>query len=96
MLPQSLLWFMLVESWQSSGPDVMTFESMSSRQEATIAGMAESSVSSGKYDSFIENKTVQRFGLPEDIARAVRFLLEPNSYITGQVLVVDGGLSLHS
>lgn len=35
-----------------------------------------------------------RIGKPEDIARAVLFLLNPqNSWITGQVLAVDGGLS---
>ena len=35
-----------------------------------------------------------RIGSPEDIARAIVFLLNPeNSWITGQVLAVDGGLS---
>ncbi|WP_223479440.1 SDR family NAD(P)-dependent oxidoreductase [Oricola indica] len=36
-----------------------------------------------------------RIGQPEDIARAVSFLCSPdNRYITGHVLVVDGGRSL--
>lgn len=35
-----------------------------------------------------------RLGKPDDIARAIVFLLNPdNSWITGQVLAVDGGLS---
>lgn len=34
-----------------------------------------------------------RFGEPEEVAAAVPFLLE-SSYVTGQVLVVDGGLQL--
>lgn len=35
-----------------------------------------------------------RIGSPEEIARAILFFLEPgNSWITGQVLGVDGGLS---
>lgn len=35
-----------------------------------------------------------RIGTPEDIARAIVFLLSPeNNWITGQVLAVDGGLS---
>lgn len=58
------------------------------------AGMAQQSVQSGKYDSFLERKIVPRFGKPEDVARAILFLLEPDNYITGQVLTVDGGLSL--
>ena len=57
------------------------------------AGMAEQSVQSGKYDSFIEKKVIPRFGRPEDVARAVLFFLEPDNYVTGQVLTVDGGLS---
>ena len=36
-----------------------------------------------------------RIGQPQDIARAVSFLASPeNRYITGQVLIVDGGRSL--
>jgi NAD(P)-dependent dehydrogenase (short-subunit alcohol dehydrogenase family) len=58
------------------------------------AGMARQSVQSGKYDSFLERKIVPRFGRPEDVARAILFFLEPDNYVTGQVLTVDGGLSL--
>lgn len=36
---------------------------------------------------------LERFGEPEDVARAVVFLLE-SPYVTGHVLVVDGGLQL--
>ena len=35
-----------------------------------------------------------RLGNPGDVARAVLFLTDAaNSYLTGQVIVVDGGLS---
>ena len=61
---------------------------------ATIAGMAAASVQSGKYDRHIASGAIARFGRPEDVARAVRFFLEPDNYVTGQVLVVDGGLTL--
>ncbi|MBX7104829.1 MAG: 3-oxoacyl-ACP reductase FabG [Gemmataceae bacterium] len=37
----------------------------------------------------------KRLGEPDDIAKAVAFLVGPDStYITGQVLTIDGGLSL--
>src|SRR5689334_6183209 len=45
------------------------------------AGMAEQSVRSGKYDSFIERNTISRFGSPMDVARAVLFFLEPDNYV---------------
>lgn len=61
---------------------------------ATIAGMAAASVQSGKYDRHIASGAIARFGRPEDVARAVRFFLEPDNYVTGQTLVVDGGLTL--
>ena len=60
----------------------------------TAAGMAEASIRSGKYDRFVNGGVIPRFGRPEDVARAIRFFLEPDGYVTGQVLVVDGGLTL--
>ena len=56
--------------------------------------MAASSVRSGKYDPYVASGAITRFGRAEDVARAVRFLLEPDGYLTGQTLVVDGGLIL--
>ncbi len=61
---------------------------------ATLAGMAQASLRSGKYDRFIADGVIPRFGRAEDVARTVRFLLEPDNYITGQVITVDGGMTL--
>jgi NAD(P)-dependent dehydrogenase (short-subunit alcohol dehydrogenase family) len=58
------------------------------------AGMAEASIASGKYDRFLNEGAIPRFGRAGDVARAVRFFLEPDGYVTGQVLTVDGGLTL--
>jgi NAD(P)-dependent dehydrogenase (short-subunit alcohol dehydrogenase family) len=60
----------------------------------TAAGMAEASIAAGKYDRYIKEGIVGRFGRAVDVARAVRFFLEPDNYITGQVLTIDGGLTL--
>jgi 3alpha(or 20beta)-hydroxysteroid dehydrogenase len=60
----------------------------------TAAGMAEASIRSGKYDRFVDGGAIRRFGRPEDVTRAIRFFLEPDGYVTGQVLTVDGGLTL--
>ena len=58
------------------------------------AGMAKSSIASGKYAPYLDGGAIPRYGRAADVARAVRFLLEPDNYITGQVLTVDGGLTL--
>ncbi len=45
--------------------------------------------------SYLAHIPLRRTAIPNDIAKAVAFLAsEDASYITGQVLVVDGGLSL--
>jgi pteridine reductase len=41
--------------------------------------------------NIIEKSALKRMGEPEDIANAVLFLIEKGTYITGQVLHVDGG-----
>ncbi len=58
------------------------------------AGMAEASIASGKYDRYLHEGVIGRFGRADDVARAVRFLLEPDNYVTGQVICVDGGMTL--
>ena len=58
------------------------------------AGMAMPSIEAGKYERYLAEDIISRYGRAMDVARAVRFLLEPDSYITGQVLSVDGGITL--
>ncbi len=44
-------------------------------------------------EALLEKVPLGRLGTPEDVARTVRFLAGPGaSYITGQVIVVDGGM----
>lgn len=38
---------------------------------------------------------LQREGTPQEIARAVRFLVESGDYVTGEVIAVDGGRRLN-
>jgi 3-oxoacyl-[acyl-carrier protein] reductase len=45
--------------------------------------------------AILQNTPVQRMGEPEDVAAAVRFLAsDAASFITGEVLLVDGGLGM--
>jgi 3-oxoacyl-[acyl-carrier protein] reductase len=46
-------------------------------------------------ETMLTNTPLGRFGSPEDVAGAVRFLCsEEASFITGEVLLVDGGLGM--
>jgi pteridine reductase len=43
----------------------------------------------------VSHTLLKRSGAPQDIARAVRYLLQDASYVTGQVINVDGGRTAH-
>jgi 3-oxoacyl-[acyl-carrier protein] reductase len=46
-------------------------------------------------DGMLKTIPLQRFGAPEDIAKTVLFLCSDGAaYITGQTLVVDGGMTM--
>lgn len=69
------------------------------RVNAVAPGFIETDMLSGLKEELkskmIENIPLARLGKVEDVSRAVRFLLsEAASYITGQVVVVDGGLAI--
>lgn len=44
----------------------------------------------------IQRIALKRVGEPEDIAKAVKFLVFDAGYITGQTIIVDGGRTLYS
>jgi len=46
-------------------------------------------------DAIVAHTLLQREGSPQEIARAVRFLLDDAAYVTGQVINVDGGRTTH-
>lgn len=50
---------------------------------------------SAKQKKSVADRTLlKRFGTPEDLAAAVRFLIEGTDYVTGVMLPVDGGISI--
>jgi 3-oxoacyl-[acyl-carrier protein] reductase len=69
------------------------------RVNAVAPGFIETDMISDLKEEYrnkmIESIPLARFGKPEDVAHVVEFLLsEAAGYITGQVLIVDGGLSI--
>ena len=52
-------------------------------------------LSQGQKENILSRVPLGRFGLPEDIAHMVHFLVsEESNYITGQVFRVDGGMEI--
>ena len=46
-----------------------------------------------KQSELLEKVPLKRMGEPEEIAKTVRFLIEDGTYISGQIIAVDGGRS---
>lgn len=69
------------------------------RVNSVAAGFIETDMTQELKEIF-KNKMLARiplarFGKPEEVAKAVKFLAsEESNYITGQVIVIDGGLSI--
>jgi 3-oxoacyl-[acyl-carrier protein] reductase len=77
-----------------------TYAPMNIRVNSVAPGLVETPLTAGITSSESGRKVSEamhalgRLGKPEDVARAIVFLLDPhNSWITGQVIAVDGGLS---
>jgi 3-oxoacyl-[acyl-carrier protein] reductase len=77
-----------------------TYASSNIRFNAVAPGLTQTPLTSSLTSNEASRKYSEtmhplgRLGKPEDIARAIIFLLDPaNDWITGQVLAVDGGLS---
>jgi len=63
---------------------------------ALLNNEATAGVPQAKRDWNIQNRAIQREGTPQDIVGLVSFLLSDEaSFITGQLIVADGGLILH-
>lgn len=54
----------------------------------------ESELSTDDKDNILQRVALERSGNPDDIAKAVCFLINDANYITGQVITVDGGRTL--
>jgi pteridine reductase len=55
----------------------------------------DDSFSTAERAAIVAHTPLQRMGSPEDIARTVKFLLFDAPFITGQIINVDGGRSIH-
>lgn len=77
-----------------------TYASSNIRFNAVAPGLTQTPLTSSLTSNEASRKYSEamhplcRLGKPEDVARAIVFLLDPvNDWITGQVLAVDGGLA---
>ena len=70
---------------------------MGIRVNALVAGLISTDMTAGLkqdlVDKIVKSSALGRIGTPEEVAEAVLFLAsERASYITGQALIVDGGI----
>lgn len=55
----------------------------------------EQGITDGEQEEILRRTALKRAGTPEDIARTLLFLYRDAPYVTGQIIAVDGGRTLH-
>jgi NAD(P)-dependent dehydrogenase (short-subunit alcohol dehydrogenase family) len=77
--------------------------SLGIRVNAVQPGLTQTAATAGMFKNaemaaaFLAEQAIQRHGVPDDIAQAVRYFAGPeSSWVTGQLLTVDGGNTLRS
>lgn len=75
---------------QELAPDTL----VNSVAPGAISWPQEKTAQPGRQKAILKRTALQRPGLPRDVARAVRFLIQEGDYITGQTITVDGGRNL--
>jgi pteridine reductase len=55
----------------------------------------ENNIGDDKKQEIVSRTLLQRCGEPNDIARAVHYLINDAGYVTGQIIAVDGGRTLY-
>ena len=64
------------------------------RRDTLAAGSARSERYEGAKARYMSNAPLQKVCTPDDIARAVLWLLEGSELVTGEFIIVDGGAHL--
>ncbi len=59
-----------------------------------VTGIATADEAGEGYAHFVEKTPMRRNGRVEDVAQVVSFLAEATTFLTGQIIAVDGGLGL--
>jgi pteridine reductase len=68
--------------------------------EVTVNGIAPGVVAwppdtpEQEREQYLKRVPLNRSGTPRDVANAVAYLCQPGSYVTGQVIRLDGGRSM--
>jgi 2-deoxy-D-gluconate 3-dehydrogenase len=84
---------MLAIEWAEHGIRVNTIAP--GRVDSKSPARAETSGDPKYLETILKRVPLQRFATVEDVAEAVRYLASPAAaYITGQTLVLDGGLTV--
>lgn len=71
------------------GPDGVRVNAL---HPGVLTGGLSHALRPGLREDFVKHTSLKREGRPEEVAAMIAFMVRENSYVTGQGLVIDGGL----